>query len=190
MANFKQINEIPNDNRYYKLGYKTFGIRKNDKNWSVKHYDTVIIKCIDGNVTLDAGGYRSEATRDRLNFYLKAKGIFIHEHENIWRVKLVSDKSAMFHDGIRIGGFFDFDYMGCIHNIHVVRKRDLLLKYLKSEIKEYNILPDKYVFDICRALKYPNADMAVQSLNHKDIFKAFKKLCFTRLPDVKDIVLK
>ncbi len=189
MANLKEINEIPNDNKYYKLGYKTFGTRDDD-NWSVKHYDTVIIKCVDGIMTLDGGGYRSEATLERMNFYLNANGTFVHEHEGLWQVTLASGGSAMFDDGIRVGGFLGFDLYGCVHDIEIVRKRDQLLKYLNSEVKIFDVIPDKYVFDICRALNYPNIPLAVESLDHKVILEAFKKLCFTRLPDVKDIVMK
>ncbi len=188
MAKFKQITEIPIDGEWHTLGYMTKGIRHDDGSWAIMHYKAVIIACTGTIITLDCGGYRSDTTKDRLNLYLKNMGVHVFKEDKLWRIKVngvklyYRDKMKFVHDMI--------DYTDCEVGSELISKRNKLLKYLESEIKQYEILPDKYVYDICRALNYPNVNLAVESLDHKDILKAFKKLCFTRLPDVKDIVLK
>lgn len=187
MAKIKQITDIPLDENSYKLAHVTTGIRYKNGDWSIKHYATQIIQVHEGLITLNGGGYRSETTKDRLNFYLKLKGIEITEENGIWNISFNND-STLFYDGIIVGGPDNFDLSNCVFDTDTIHKRDKVLQYLESEIKEYQVLPDKYVYDICKFLNFPNINLAVETLDHAYILECFKKLCHTRLPDVEDIL--
>jgi len=190
MTKLKQITDIPMDGKSHTLGHMTTGIRYENGDWSVKHYATQIIYFHDGLITLDGGGYRSETTESRLNFYLKPKGIKITSEEDLmWNISF-NDDNTLFYDGIVVGGPDNFDLSGCVFDTDIIRKRDKFLKYLESEIKEYQVLPDKYVYGICEALNYLNVPQAIETLDHAYILKDFKKLCHTRLPDIKDFIMK
>lgn len=189
MAKIKPITSIPMDGESHGLAHMTTGIRYENSNWSVKHYATEIIYVQKEFITLDGGGYRSETTMSRLNFYLKPKGITITEENNIWYVNFNNDTS-LFYDGIVVGGPDNFDMSGCVYDTDIIRKRDKLLQYLESEIKEYQVLPDKYAFDICEAVGYPNTELAIETLDHAYILGDFRRVCYTRLPDIKELIMK
>lgn len=185
----KQITDIPMDGEPHRLGHMTKGIRYENGDWSVSHYSALIIYYMKGCglITLDGGGYRSETTEGRLNFYLKSKGIEITSQDNMWTVNFNND-STLFYDGLVVGGPDNFDLNGCVFDITIIRKRDKLLQYLESEIKEYDVLPEKFGYDICELLEYPNTKLAVETLDHAYILKEFKKLCHTRLPDIAEFI--
>lgn len=188
-AKIKPIMNIPQDGKSHRLAHMTTGIRYGTGNWSVKHYATQIIYVNNGFVALDGGGYRSETTLSRLNFYLKPMGIKITEENHIWHVNFNND-ITLFYDGLVVGGPDNFIMSGCVYDIEIIRKRDKLLQYLESEVKIFQVLPDKYVFDICEALDYPNVGLAIETLDHVHILNDFRKLCHTRLPDIKELVMK
>ena len=72
-----------------------------DDNVYIRFHTTDILKFDgDGNVTLNSGGWRTRATKARLNEFQSV--VYIYQEDYTWYIRLRNGKVVEFYDGMKI----------------------------------------------------------------------------------------
>lgn len=178
------ILDLPDDGLLYDIGYKTRGSNFKDGHWLVYHYITQIVYFAKDYVILDAGGYRSESTMKKINFYCKPMGITVKSEDKEWLV-CCRGESIEFKDGMMVrltGKLKVFNYAGCTEDLEAIKLRDKVLNDARKSLDKEGSLPALKARLMAQYAGYVNSDTAVESLEHELIFREFSKKCHHTLP--------
>lgn len=85
-----------------KLGHNTWVIRRDEDVVAVKYHGTDIIRINrEGNIRLNTGGWDTTTTKDRLNQFLRCKGMSIFQKKGKWYISS-EDDTQEYVDGTEI----------------------------------------------------------------------------------------
>jgi hypothetical protein len=102
--NYSALDDYLDNKDAKKIGFETYIVRIDDYEIAIKHYRTnIMVIDVTNTITIDAGGYRTKTTKDRLNQFLRCRGAQISQKKGNWYIH-GSNGDFEFVDGTEIHG--------------------------------------------------------------------------------------